>query len=288
MVGGMAMNENKRPQVYMTNDTEQTFNDPFANMNMEKDQLKGQKKKNIIIIIFVIVVFFLLMYIFLDSVNDKKEKKEVIPEVKENLDDVSLELTDFIDEYQIDAMDAYGVNDLLMVGINYVCYGVEGCKVISASVVSDYIKNVFGKDAEFKDVQCSLNDGVLYSYTDGKFIYNDAHPAHDLPNTKPIYSKVSSIKKKNDKYILVLNKLYYSDKSEYITSDALGINKIYNYSDYDMPSDSGSVIDMTKLVSDYNNDFDRLQNKGNKYQYTFSKNDKGFVLEKYEVIDLNK
>lgn len=284
------MDENKRPQVYVTsemNETPQTFNDPFANMNMEKDELKSQKKKNLItMFVFGAVIFLLLGYIFLDYVNDKSKKNSVIPEPKENLEDVSLDLVDYIDEYHLDALDAYGMDDLLMVGINYVCYGVDGCKSVSALVVSDYFKKVFDKAVSLKDVQCPFTDGVLYGYGDGKFIYNESHPGHDLPNTKPIYSKVNSIKKKDGQYVLVLNKLYYSQgKSEYITSDALGINRIYSYSDYDMPSGGGSVLDMTKLISDYNNDFDKIKNKGNRYQYTFSKKNKSYVLEKYEVIE---
>lgn len=284
------MNEEKKPQVYITSEEPRTFNDPFANMNMEKDELKNQKRNSkIIITVFSVVVFLLLVYIFIDYVNDASKKNSSIPVAKENLDNVSLDLVNYIEEYHLDALDAYGMDDLLMVGINHVCYGVDECKSISSSVVGDYLKEIFGKEITMGDVQCSLNDGVLYSYNGGKFVYNEAHPKHDLPNTTPIYSKVNSIKKNDGKYVLTLNKLYYSEgKSEYITSDALGINKIYNFSDYDMPSDSGSVIDMTKLISDYNNDFDKLKNKGNRYQYVFSKKDKNYILEKYEVIDTSK
>ena len=84
---------------------------------------------------------------------------------------------------------------------------------------------------------------------------------------------------------MVLNKLYYSsDRSEYITSDPLGIHKIYDFEDYDMPSANGQVLDVTKVTSDYENDFDKIKNKGTRYQYTFVKDGKKYYLEKYLVL----
>lgn len=283
------MDENKKPQIYVTDENSATFNDPFANMNMEKDELESVKKKNkIIIIVLIIIVFLFLIYIFADYIGDASKVRSTIPEAKENLEEVSAELSKYISDYDLDALDVYGMDDILMVAVNHVCYGVYDCKNVSASVVSDYIKNVFDKNIELKDIECSFGDGVLYKYENGRFVYDDNHPEHDLFNTRPIYTKVNNIKKKNGKYVLVLNKLYYSaGKSEYITSDALGINKIYNFSNYDIPSENGNVIDMTKLITDYDNEFDKLKNRGNQYRYTFSKNGKNYILEKYEIVDMN-
>ena len=56
-----------------------------------------------------------------------------------------------------------------------------------------------------------------------------------------------------------------------------------------MPDSKGNtVLDMTKLMADYENNFDRLKNKGTRYQYTFSKNGLKYVLEKYDVIGANE
>lgn len=284
------MNNEEKPQIYSSSsDVQNTVNNPFANMNMEKDELRSQKKKNkiLIIVISVIAVCFLL-YIFIDSIGDSINKGNVEPTAKENLEEVSLELTDFISEYNLDALDAYGKDDLLMVAINHVCTGVYDCKNVSGKAVDDYLTTVFNKKIQLQDVQCFMNDGALYSYDSNldRFVYNDSHPAHDLLNTSSLYTKVNSIKKKSGKYVLVLNKLYYNEgKSEYISSDPLGINKVYNFSDYDMPSDSGNVIDMTKLTTDYNNEFNKIKNKGTRYQYTFKKDGKKYILEKYEVLE---
>ena len=60
---------------------------------------------------------------------------------------------------------------------------------------------------------------------------------------------------------------------------------IYDFDNYDMPSESGRVLDVTKVTSDYENDFDKLKNKGTRYKYTFIKNGKKFHLKKYVVIE---
>jgi len=143
------MDENKRPQVYITEEKPTVFNDPFSNMNMEKDEIKSLKKKNMItIIIFSVIVFLLLIYIFVDFLGDASKVETTIPEAKENLEEVSLELSDYISDYGLDALDVYGIDDLLMTAVSHVCYGVYDCKNVSGAVVSKYIKRVFDKDAD--------------------------------------------------------------------------------------------------------------------------------------------
>ncbi len=286
------MNNEEKPQVYVSsNENPQVVNNPFANMNMEKDELQSQKKKNkILIIVFSVIVTCLLLYIFIDFVGDAINEGKVEPTSKENLEEVSLDLIDFISENNLDALDAYGKDDLLMVAISHVCDGVYDCKNVSGDSVQDYLKTIFDKEIQLQDIQCYLSDGVLYSYDSNsdRFIYNDSHPAHEPLNTTALYTKVNSIKKKNEKYILVLNKLYYNPgKSEYISSDPFGINKVYNFSDYDMPSDNGAVIDMTKLISDYDNQFNRIKDKETRYEYTFRRDGKKYILEKYAVLETN-
>lgn len=264
------------------------INNPFANMNHEKNEMEEQKKKTKrIIIISSCIVAFLIGYIFFDMIRDSISGTGEEPVAKEDLDEVALDLEDFIESNNLDALDAYGSNEILRVAISSICLGVHECKVVEASSVSDYVKTVFNKETTLKDVMCEYNDGVLYSYDEanGIFVYNSQH-VHESLNVFPIYTKVNSIKKQGDKYVLTLNKLYYSSgKSEYITTDPLAIYQIYVFSDYDMPSDNGPVLDMAKLTNDYENDYGKLKNRGTRYRYTFGKKGKKYYLEKYEVIE---
>ena len=285
-------NGNKIMQVNNDNVTVEnnTINDPFAHMNKNNDD-KKLKWYKIALYVCIIIIFILFFYSLIVS-SIKKSSKSVEVESKENLENVALELVDYIDNYHLDSMDLYGPNELLRIAINDICYGVIGCREVEASAVIDYVKKAFDKEVILEDVFCENNDGVLYNYDEknSKFVYNSNHPSHNFYSTKPILNKVNSIKKKNGKYILVLNKLYFNpDVSEFVTTDPLGIKSVYKFNDYDMPDSKGNlVLDMTKLKADYENNFDRLKNKGTRYQYTFVKNGIAYVLEKYEVIDNDK
>ena len=149
------MNNEEKPQVYSSsNDVQGAVNNPFANMSMEKDELKSQKKKNKIltIVIGIIAVCFLL-YLFIDFIGDSINNGKVEPTAKENLEEVSFELMDFVSENNLDALDAYGKDDLLMVAVNHVCTGVYECKIVAGKAVSDYLKTVFNKEIQPQDIQ---------------------------------------------------------------------------------------------------------------------------------------
>lgn len=268
-----------------------TINDPFANMNKDKNNNEKKIKKYRIALYVCISIIFILLVYSLIVTSIKSGSKSVEIESKENLENVSLELNSFIDNYHLDSLDLFGFNELVRVAINDVCSGVIGCKEVQGDAVIEYVKKVFDREVTLENILCENNDGVLYNYDEAnnKFVYNSNHPSHNFYSTKPVLSKVNSIKKKNGKYILVLNKLYFNSAvSEYVTTDPLGINYVYKFSDYDKPDSKGNlVLDMTKLKTDYENNYDRLKNKGTRYQYTFSKKGLDYVLEKYDVLEEN-
>lgn len=284
-------NGNKIMQVNNENVTEEknTVNNPFEVMNKKNnDSEKKLKKYKISLYVCISIIFILLIYsLIVTSIKTGNKNVEIEP--KENLENVSLELNDFINNYHLNSIDLFGPNELLRIAVNDICYGVIGCREINGDAVKEYVQKVFNKDITLEDISCENNDGVLYSYdvNNNKFVYNSNHPVHKFYSTEPVLSKIYSIKKKNGKYILVLNKLYFNpDVSEYVTTDPLGINSVYKFNDYDMPDLKGNmVLDMTKLSTDYDNNYGRLKNKGTRYQYTFSKNGLNYNLEKYDVID---
>ena len=103
-----------------------------------------------------------------------------------------------------------------------------------------------------------------------KFVFTGNHN-HEAIGTKALYTKINTIKRKNDKYELVLNKLYFNPtRSEYITTDPLGINRVYNSKEYMHTTEDGEDVDLTKLSANYENNFDELKNVGTRYKYTFS------------------
>lgn len=267
---------------------ENNLDDITSLNNMNAFFNKNEKHKDYkatFILVGIIVVLLIALFVLASF-----KKKTIVKEVdrKLTLDEISIKLTDYIKEEKLDALDAYGMDGLERVAINKICTGVYECKKIYGSAVSDYIKDVFNKSINLTDINCNYNDGVLYSYdtNSGLFVWNDGHAAHPSLPTVPIYTKVNSIRKKDDKYILVLNKLYYNPSfSEYITSEPSSINQIYNANNYMHTTDNGEEIDLVKLKANYENDYDNLKNKGIKYRYTFGVKGNSYYLERYEVLD---
>lgn len=253
---------------------------------MLQNIVKQPKKPNKLVIILSVVIAVLLIVVLILALR----KPEVITtevERQQSLDEISLELEYFISENKIDALDAYGYDNLPRVAITKICSGVNNCAEIQGDAVKEYISDVFDTEVTFSNINCELNDGVLYTYdsVNNVFVWNNNH-AHGGLSIKPIYTKVNSIKRNGDKYELVLNKLYYNpDQSDYITTDPLGINRVYNANDYMHTTDHGEDIDLTKLSVNYENNFDKLKNTGTRYKYTFGEEDGHYVLEKYEVIN---
>ena len=253
---------------------------------MLENIVKKPKKPNKWVLILGGVVFVLLIVILFLALR----KPEVITtevERRQSLNEIALELEYFISENKLDALDAYGYDNLPRVAIVKMCYGVNDCDSVQGDVVKEYISNIFDTEVTFSNINCELNDGVLYTYdsVNNVFVFTGEH-AHSGLSIKPIYTKVNSIKRKGDKFELVLNKLYYNpDRSDYITTDPLNINKVYSASDYMHKTEDGEDIDMTKLKTDYDNDFDKLKNIGTRYIYTFGKKDGHYILEKYEVVN---
>lgn len=251
--------------------------------NIEKQPKKPNKLVIIlsgVIAILILIIIFMIAFGGTDVVVTETERLQ-------SLDEVSEELKYFIDENKLDALDVYGFDDLTRVAINKICSGVYNCTQINGSAVEKYINDIFDKEVTFSDVNCELNDGVLYTYDseNNTFVWNNNHTGHGGTGTKALYTKVNSIKRDGDKIKLVLNKLYYNPlQSDYITTDPLGINRVYDAKDYMHTTENGEDIDLTKLSANYENNFDKLKNIGTRYSYTFVKKDGHYVVEDYEVI----
>lgn len=253
---------------------------------MLQNIVKQPKKPNKLAIALGIIIGILLIIILILAVSKSKVVTTEV-ERQQSLDEVSLEIKYFIDENKLDALDAFGYENLPRVAITKICDGVNNCNSIQGEAVKKYISDIFNTEVTFSNINCELNDGVLYTYdsVNDVFVFNNTH-AHGGATTKPIYTKVNSIKRKGDKFEVVLNKLYYNpEKSDYITTDPLSINRVVNANDYMHTTEHGEDIDLDKLSAWYENNFSTLKNNGTRYRYTFGKKDGHYVLEKYEVID---
>lgn len=255
--------------------------------NPKLQNLVNQPKKNNNKVLFILigVIVLLIFIIFIMSLSGQKVVERKV-EKKQSLDEISTEIRYFIDVNKLDALDAFGYDNLARVAINELCYGVDNCTSIQGKAVKEYIENIFDTEVTFSNINCELGDGVIYTYNsqNDKFVFTGEH-AHDGVGITPIYTKVNTIKRNGEKIELVLNKLYFNPtRSDYITTDPFGVNRVYNSKDYMHTVEGGEDIDLTKLSANYENNFDELKNVGTRYKYTFGKKDGHYILEKYEVI----
>lgn len=256
--------------------------------NPKLQNLVNEPKKNNNKTLFILigVIVLLIFIIFIMSLGGKKVIEREV-EKKQSLDEISTEIRYFIDINKLDALDAFGYDNLARVAINEICYGVDNCKSIQGSAVREYISNIFDTEVTFSNINCELGDGVIYTYDskNDKFVFTGEH-AHGGIGSKPIYTKVNSIKRKGEKIELVLNKLYYNpERTDYITTDPFGVNRVYNSKDYMHTVEGGEDVDLTKLSANYENNFDELKNVGTRYKYIFGEKEGHYILEKYEVIN---
>ncbi len=261
------------------------MNEYEPNPKLENLVKRPPKDYSKIFIILGVVIGILIFIILIMALSGKKVTVKEVSK-KQSLDEVTLELEDFIEVNGLDALDAYTLDGVTRVAIDNICEGVYNCHEISGEAVSQYIMKTFDKEVTFSNINCEVNDGVIYTYdsVNNKFVFTGEHP-HERLQTSPIYTKVYSINRKDDKITLVLNKLYYDPaRSDFITTDPRGINQIFNANDYMHTTDNGEDIDLTKLKAVYENNYDRYKNRGTRYKYTFVKKGIHYVLEKYEVI----
>lgn len=254
---------------------------------MLQNIVKQPKKPNKLVFALVCVVVVLVLIIILLLVFNNSEVIVTETERLQSLDEVAVELEYFIEDNNLDTLDAYGYDEMIKVAIYNICDGIYDCSQIEGDAVEEYINDIFNTEVTLTDVSCDLNDGTLYAYSSetNRFTVNSDHSGHGTASMEPIYTKVNSIQRDGDKILLVLNKLYYNPTlSDYITTDPLGINKIYNANDYMHTTENGEDINLTKLSADYENNFDNLKNTGTRYSYTFAKENGHYILEKYTVL----
>lgn len=159
--------------------------------------------------------------------------------------------------------------------------------------VKNYLINIFGDDVtvEFADVMDNENN-LIYKYEDNNFNLNS-----EYRNTEFVVSNfinVESFNSKENIYELTVTKLFYNIQNGNLKNGFFG-----SYSDaFDSKNNNYNLdkalftLELTEnkeenetLLNDYYNSHkDELKEKFTKYKYTFKKQDKNYILIKYEIV----
>ena len=262
------------------------------------------KKIKCLIVLILVFVIILLSYFILknnvDNVNNsvkktKEEKKEKIDEViDENLDEIGKILLGKINKYSPDQFDVYGditfdenlSNEQLIAMLYYFWYDKQQ-DIIDNEDIDNYFKDLYNvKLSEYPDIICPNDNIPLVKYNSNLNIYNQnpEHLGHGSDYVKPIYRKINSIEKKDDNYILSLNKLYSGSilsGENGIYTDALEENKITSFDKF---YNNYGQLNVSELINYYDNNYDSFKNLKPQYKYTFKKSENDYYLSKYEII----
>lgn len=261
--------------------------------------MNSYKKNNTIIVIVVAIILLLVSaliynFYFKDYVeyNKGEEKKEslyvdvtdanVINEILNtikvnNLDDVAAF------EKNIDNINTLEPIEKINIAYN-VIKGEKDNTEIDVLELDNYFKNAFKTTIYWDkaDIYC-VNGEVLYKFdiSSNKYIYNIEHNCVIHNEISSVYTKVLSVKKKNNIYVITVNHVW----SNALESDIMYSSFANASNKKDMllviPSEAGnpSEEDINNFID---GSYDNIKDKLHKYTYTFDKKDDKFLLESFK------
>lgn len=276
---------------------------------------KKSRGKTIVIVILVLVVLGLGGYIVYDNNykkvnNDDILKTNTTENQKEDLDVLAKGLAKFIDDNNIryilsvkDQPNSLDFNkkmidsDVIYSVIEGIgdCVLLETCNEIKTKELDNYFKRVFNVSGiTYESYNCPIDNQPLLNFDKENDAYVLAQPGksdevwHGHGGIyffkTPIYTKIDSLVKENNNYVLTMYELYNNIRdAECISADPQGKVKVFDYAKYQDDLAQG-VND--SIIADYEIAFEQNKNNYPKFKYIFNKNNDGdFYLVKYELIN---
>lgn len=251
-------------------------------------------KKKILIILAIAIFTILYIFLFRIYIKENNQDTDTSSNIKTvQTDTVTLDkVINFIDEYDINYLDAFGVtftnsnNIINQVKLKYVYYAIKENADFTSGVsytrFGNYLKAVFGSKITFK------NEDILSNTEDQKIfikynIDNEAYLYSDLNDTDlgtiyySRYNYIVSYKNSNGIYKLIVNKFFLKNDKVYPSLGDLNndINVLFT-----IPSNTANKDDYIKNYVDVN--YSSLKSKMIKYTYTFVKQNSALILKKLE------
>jgi len=233
---------------------------------MEEKNKSGKGVLVVLIIILLLALCGTCFYIAYDKVLSSEKKVEtkndvpknsLVNELKESdvtsyLEKAHFLNTYFADNYPIKSIDKIPNQELLSVAYLKVLSNGR-LETFSSSAISDSIHDLFGADCKFKheDINCHINDGVLYKYNSSNETYSftgiHGHGGHEVRDNKVFFLDAFVDEEKG--IITINTKVLYS-----LSYEVRGPLNIF----YAEPSDTKPIY---KVDSDTDVSFDEAYEK---------------------------
>ena len=167
---------------------------------------------------------------------------------------------------------------------------------IDATLLDSYFKDNFKDKIYFnkKDILCSCEEKLyIYDEETNSYKYNLEHTAHPIYETYPYYTKVLSVDKKNDIYVIKVSYIWNTYTRDGYTNTGYAsytdsINKQNALFEIEVPSVNYNILNNTDInvdgyaIKEIENNYELYKNKLHKYIYTFEKENDIYKLVSFK------
>ncbi len=234
-----------------------------------------------ILVILSIFLIFCIISLFGNSSKKEKITEEYFLNIIKNY---KLEYMDR-NNSSIDEMNKLNNNFKLQLALNAIDSTNE-------DDVKSYLTTVFGNDITIEFADVTDGENLIYKYEDSKFNFNDEYNNKSYVTSD--YLTVTDFKNNADIYELTVTKIFYNIQDGNLKNGFFGSYDaalLSKNNDYNLDN-AIFTLELTenfeenkKLLEEYYNEHkDELKDKLTEYKYTFKKQDKNYILIKYEII----
>lgn len=234
-----------------------------------------------ILVILSIFLIFNIIKLFTNSSKKEKMSEEYFLNI---IKEYKLEYIDR-NNSSIDNMNELPNNFKLQLALNSI-------ESTDEEDVKKYLTNIFGSDANIEFADVTDGDVIVYKYENHKFNLNSEYNNKSFVSSD--YIDIVDFKDSDDIYELTLTKVFYNMQDGNLKNGFFGSYEnalLSKNNDYNLDNAlftlelTENLDDNKKLVGNYYNDHkDELKEKLTKYKYTFKKQEKNYILIKYEVL----
>ena len=259
------------------------------------------KKNNVVIVIMVSLLFIIssaivyFLYFFDEPIKDDTKDSiyvrvsdpEIIKKLKDTIENNNLiELAK--NEKTLDNINTASNELKLNMSLNKIIKDYKFLDTIDATLLNNYFNDSF-KDTIYynkEDILCSCKEKLyIYDKETNSYIYNEKHEKHEIYETYPYYTKVLSVDKKNNIYVIKVAYVWNTYKTNEYTNTG--------YSSYNDSIDKQNPLFEIKIeenasfdashkdyyaIKEIETNYEKYKNRLHKYIYTFEENNNTYKL----------
>lgn len=275
----------------------------FVMENQFESSKKG-KGTMVVIIALVLLVLGLSGYIVYDKMLTKEStetkepaKAEKVEAPNEDLNEIANSLFEKTENYKLYILGNFAnsnnltvtnqMNEAQIYALSM--YFLLNNMTVTKAGVDSYMKELYNIQlSNYPDIPLC---GAKFDTSKNEYVISEF--AHDAMENKPLISKVASIEKNNNNYVLTVTRLYqpsqgvsYSTPENAFYTDAQFTTKIDELNQFTKTDSLGNwdKADVEGAKNYYEQNYEQFKNLKPQYKYTFAKDNNNYYLVSYELV----